>query len=113
MEEYQGAQELKRVPISRYEERRAARPALDDRIKALAGRKIRERGLSPEGKDLDKQRRGRTNFVVLKAAIDNIANTRVGLKAGERHEFTLEQINLIDKELDDIVAEACSEVFDG
>jgi len=114
VDEYQKAQEqLRRVPTTRLAKRRAARAALDERIRVRVGQALRDHGLSHEGKDLDRQRRGRTNFVVLKAAIDNAVNERVGYKSGERHEFTLDQLNQISEQFDDIVISALEEVVDG
>lgn len=106
-------EELRRVPTNRYEQKLAARSALDDQIKNATGRILREKKVSPDGKKLDRKRLGRTNFVVLKSAIDDAVNERVGFKAGERHEFTLDQFSLINSEFQSILAQATKGVFDG
>lgn len=104
---------LKRVPTNRYDERVAARSALDDRIKNAAGKLLRDRKLPAEGKKLDTRRIGRTNFVVVKAAIDDEVNRRLSLKTDERHQATLDQLKQISDEFHDILTLVSKEVFDG
>ena len=72
------AMELQAVPTTKVRERQAARSALDMRVKTVVGRLLTERGLNPQGYDLDRSHRNRGNFVVLKAAIDQQINKALG-----------------------------------
>ena len=112
-DDFRQAEELRRVPVTRQRERQAARSALDDRIRTTTGRVLLERGVNPKGLDLDQQRRSRSNFVVVKAAIDRQCNTAVARQAGERREFTQAELDTIDQQFDDLVAAAERDVFDG
>lgn len=104
---------LKRIPTNRYDERVAARSALDDRIKNAAGKLLRDQKLPAEGKKLDTRRIGRTNFVVVKAAIDDEVNRRMNLKPDERHTASLDQLKRIADEFQDVLNTVSKEVFDG
>lgn len=80
-------QTLQPVPTTRARERQAMRGGLDMRVRTEAARILRERGINPEGRDLDIQRLGRSNLIVMKAAIDRLVNLTVGRGTGQRHEF--------------------------
>lgn len=101
------------VPTTRVSERQAARHALDNRVQNEVGRILRERNLNPQGRELDRQRLGRTNFVVLKAAIDKEINRAVGRPSGERHEFNRQDLETISARFSELVANATDEVFNG
>lgn len=103
---------LQAVPTTKVAKRQAARKGLDDRIRNEAGRVLSQRGVNPMGMDLDRSK-SRPNFVVLKSAIDKKCNTLVGRKPQERSEFTQGELDQIDGQLDQLVAEATREVFDG
>ena len=77
------------------------------------GRVLRQRGVNVEGRDLDRQRLGRSNFVVLKAAIDRRVNASVGMQEGERSEFSRAQLDEINANYARLVEEATQEVFSG
>jgi hypothetical protein len=81
------------------------------RVKTEAARILHDRKLNPEGHDLDRQRLGRTNFIVLKAGIDRHVNTAVGRKVGERSDFSRPQLEHIEKDFSAIVDRAVQEVF--
>ena len=106
------AMELQPVPTTRVRERQAARASLDIRIRNEVGRILNERGFNPQGRDLDRQYRGRTNFVVVKAAIDQQVNQAVGRGTGERHEFTRPELAEIEQRFTELVEAAVKEVFD-
>lgn len=108
---FREAELLHPVPITKQRKRQAGRKALDDRIKNSAGRALHARGLNPEGHDLDRKYLGRTNWVLLKAAVDRKCNEFVGRGLKERSEFTQEQIDRIIGSLDSLVEEAVSEVI--
>lgn len=103
--------ELQPVPTTKARERQAARAGLDMRIKTEVGRILAGRKVNPQAKDLDTKRLGRTNFVVLKAAIDNKVNAAVGRATGERSDFTRQQLDTIDSQFDQLVQTAEQEVF--
>jgi hypothetical protein len=105
--------ELEPVPVTRVRQRQAMRGSLDQRVRTEAGRILAERGINPEGRELDRQRLGRTNFVVLKAAIDRQVNAVAGRQSRERHEFTRPELDQIDQDFAGIVERAVQEIFDG
>lgn len=108
-EAYEG---LQPVPVTKARQRQAKRASLDMRVKTEAARILQARRINPEGQDLDRNRLGRTNLIVMKAAIDRHANTTVGRKAGERSDFTQPQLDQIDTNFAAIVEQAVREVFD-
>lgn len=106
-------EELQPIPVSRQRQRQAARSGLDARIASETGRALAQRGVNPEGKTLDRSRRGLTNYVVMKAAIDRQANSLVGRGARQRQEFSREELERINGDFDGIVARAIAEIFGG
>lgn len=106
-------QALQPVPVTKVALRRAKRASLDMRVKTEAARILGERGVNPEGQDLDRKRLGKTNLIVMKSAIDRQVNAAVGRKAGERSEFTRPQLDEIDKDFPAILERAVQEVFSG
>lgn len=112
-EDVRKAMEHQPVPTTKANERKAARAALDERIRAEVGRILGARKINPQGKDLDRKRLGKTNFVVLKAAIDKQVNAAVGKGAGERHDLTRPELDTINGQFAALVSAAESEVFNG
>ncbi len=107
----QAYDELEPVPVTRVRKRRAMRSSLDMRVRTETRRILAERGINPEGRDLDRLRRGRTNFVVLKTAIDRQVNAAVGHQSRERHEFTRSELDQIESDFPRIVECAVQEIF--
>lgn len=107
------AMEHQPVPTTKANERQAARAALDTRIKTEVGRVLSQKGLNPQGKDLDTRRLNRTNFVIVKAAIDKQVNAAVGKGTGERHDFNKAELDAINGRFAELAAAAEKEVFDG
>jgi len=105
--------ELQPVPVTKVRQRQAMRGGLDMRIRTEAARILKARGVNPEGKDLDRQRLGRTNLIVIKAAIDREVNKAAGRKKGERHAFTREELQRINREFPTLVERATKEIFHG
>ena len=99
------------VPTTKALKRQAARAALETRVQTEVGKILGKREINPAGKELDKKFLGKTNFVVMKAAIDKQINKAVGKKSGERHDFTAPQLEEIKTKFASIVAEAVTEVF--
>jgi superfamily II DNA or RNA helicase len=106
-------QELQPIPVTRQRQRQAARGALDAQVTTATGRVLAARGVNPEGRALDRTRRGLSNYVVLKSAIDRQINALVGRARGARHEFSRDELDQIATEFDGLVARASAEVFDG
>lgn len=106
-------QALQPVPVTRVAQRQAMRDGLDMRVRTEAARILHRRGLNPEGRDLDRQRLGRGNLIVVKAAIDRQVNATAGRTSRQRHEFTRAELDQIEAGFANIVAAAEREVFDG
>jgi DNA-binding transcriptional MerR regulator len=107
------AMELQAVPTTKADERKAARSGLDIRIRNEVGRILGSRNLNSQGHDLDKKRLNRTNFVIVKAALDNLVNAAVGKKTGERHDFTRPELDTIDARFAELVQSVEKELFNG
>ena len=106
-------QPLERVPTTRVRERQALRSGLDVRVKNEAARVLHENGINPAGRDLDRQRLGRDNLIVMKAAIDRRVNATVGRRSGQRQDFSRAELDQIDQNFAAIVEAATSEVLNG
>ncbi|MGI1678069.1 MAG: DEAD/DEAH box helicase family protein [Cellvibrionaceae bacterium] len=109
----QAYEELKPIPVTKVRQRQAARKSLDERVTNTAGKILAERSISHQGKNLDKKRIGKTNFVVVKSTIDNQINALVGKKSGERHEFNQKELDIIDSGFNTAVEAAIKEIFNG
>lgn len=106
-------QTLQPLPTTRVRERQAMRGGLPIRVRTAAGRILGEQDINPNGRELDTRRLGRTNLIVMIAAINNQVNTFVGMGTGQRHEFSREMHERIDQGFDGILAAAVTEVFGG
>ena len=82
------------------------------RIRTETGRILNERGINPAGYDLDWNRRQRTNFVVVKAAIDRLVAQVVGRRVGKRADYTRAELEIIDQRFTELSTAAQREVFD-
>ncbi|MFJ1767997.1 DEAD/DEAH box helicase [Amycolatopsis sp. NPDC088138] len=91
--------ELVTVPPTKQAMRQAKRKKLDDLIKLQVGRILGARELSPQGRKLDKTKRGKTNFEVLKGAIDVAVNSRVPSGAVKRKDFTSDDLDYLIENL--------------
>ncbi|MCY4646044.1 MAG: DEAD/DEAH box helicase family protein [Gammaproteobacteria bacterium] len=112
-EEVQRAfEQLEPVPVSRVRERQAMRSALDMRVHTKVGQVLGERDINPQSHELDRRYQGRTNYVVLKSAMDREINAAVGRGSGERHEFTRPELDEIESNFSDIVERAMEKIFD-
>ena len=112
-EDYQQASELDRLPVTKQGRRRATRTLLDETIKTRANRLLREHALSAEGGDLDKARLGRSNWVIVKAALDERAHQLVGRSPKQRHEYIQSELDQIMDTLDSLIAHVETELFGG
>jgi hypothetical protein len=113
-EEYGRAiDQLQPIPVTKQARRQASRLLLDETIKTRAGRLVRDHGLNPEGRDLDSKHLGQSNWVVVKAAVDQKTNAAVGRRRNERPDLSQAEIDLIMERLDSIVTAVESELFSG
>lgn len=106
-------QTLQPVQATRVRQRQAMRDGLPMRVNTAAARILAERGVNPQGRELDRRQFTKTNLVTMVAAINKHANDLVGMGSGQRHEFTREMLDRIDQGFDGILAAAITEVFDG
>jgi len=104
-------QQLQPIQVSRVRQRQAKRSGLDMLVKTEVQKILAERGVNLQGHELDRRHLGRTNFVVLKSAIDRQVNGAVGRKPRERHEFTHSDLDQIDRDFPQIIERAVTEVF--
>jgi hypothetical protein len=98
----QAAQELRRIRTTRQDQREARRASLNERVQNEAGGILGRLGISPGGRALDPRRRDR-NFAWTAAELHRRINNRVGGDAGDRQNFTLDQINAAHEALPEIV----------
>ncbi len=99
------------VPATKARQRQAKRSGLDMRVKTTAAQVLAQRGINPEGQELDRQRSDKTNLIVVKSAIDRLIAKSVGRKLGERSEYTRAELDQIDKDYSSIVERALQEIF--
>lgn len=108
-----GQQMLEAVPVTRVAQRQAMRNSLEMRVRTATGQILAQKKINPEGRELDHQRLERSNFIVLKSAIDRKINTFIGRETGQRSEFLREELERVNTNFDDILAIATREVFSG
>ena len=109
IEDIRAAYEHEPVPTTRVRRRQAARTGLDEQVRLLAGTIINKRGVSHEGHELDRQFRGRANFVVVKSRIDALLRERVANKP--RSEYNVDELERAQSELPDIRQAVEEELF--
>jgi superfamily II DNA/RNA helicase len=107
-EAYEG---LQPVPVTKVKVRQAKRLSLDMRVRTEAARILAERSINPEGRELDKNRLGKSNLIVMKSAIDRHVNSAARRKTGQRSDLTRPQLDEIEKNFPAIVEKAVQEVF--
>ena len=102
---------LERIHVTKFRQKQASLSMLDSRVKIEVGQIIGERSINPQGRELDKKHLGKTNFVVLKSAIDNQISTYLGRGAGQRKELSQEEYDRIDAVFAELVDAAVDGVF--
>ncbi|UOF15581.1 DEAD/DEAH box helicase family protein [Lysobacter capsici] len=107
------ASALEPVPTTKAKQRQAKRGALDTRVKTEAARILHQRKIPHEGHQLDRKRLGKSNFVVLKSAIDRQIKAALLRKDVERHDYSRDELDAIDDRFAEIVEAAILEVFNG
>jgi len=101
------------IPVTLVGQRQAMRSGLTTRINTAAAKILGERGINPQGRELDKRQFSRTNLVMAIAAINNQTNALVGMKSGQRHDFSREMLDRIDQEFESILTAAVQELLNG
>lgn len=104
---------LQAIPVTKVAQRQAMRDGLDMRVQTATGRIMARRGVKAEGHDLDRKRLGRTNFIVIKTAIDRHVNSSVGRAGAQRSDFVRADFDKINSEFENLVQAAEREVFNG
>lgn len=104
---------LEPVPTTMARQRQARRLGLDMRVRTEAARILAERRVNPEGHELDRQRLGRSNLIVMKAALDRQVNAIVGRPTRQRHDFSRAELDQIEQAFATIIATSVAEVFNG
>ncbi len=110
-DEVRRAMEHQPVPMTKANERQAARAALDMRIRNEVGRILGKRSLNHQGKELDRKHLNKTNFVIVKTAIDKQVNAAVGKGTGARNEFSRAELDAINARFTELVTAAEKEIF--
>lgn len=103
---------LERIHVTKFRQKQAALSMLDPRVKTATGQILAEQEINPEGRELDKKRLGKTNFVVLKSAIDSQIFTHLGRGGGQRKELSQAEYDRIDAVFSELVQAAVQEVFE-
>ena len=102
---------LERIHVTKFRQKQAALSMLDPRVKTEVGQILGERAINPQGRELDKKHLGKTNFVVLKTAIDNQIFTHLGRGAGQRKDLSQAEYDRIDAVFSELVESAVQNVF--
>jgi len=104
---------LRPVATTRQSVRRAERSKIDAQIRTTVGNLLLKYNLRFEGKDLDYNHLGRSNFVIIKSELDKAVNRSVGMKENDRQNFSQEQYDKIETDYDGIVANVERGLFHG
>jgi hypothetical protein len=104
---------LQPVPPTKQNIRRAARTELDNQVKNETVKLLTEKHLKPEGKELDKNHLGKSNFVIVKSEIDRAANRFVGKPENKRQDFSQEEFDKIKQNFDNLILSVAGEIFNG
>jgi hypothetical protein len=104
---------LQPVPTTKQKTRLASKSALDNLVKNAVAKALAARKINPMGKNLDKQKPPRENFVVLKSSVDKKINSLCARKANQRSEFTQPDFDKAEKALPQLVKDAIKEVIGG
>lgn len=101
---------LQPVAMTKHQQRQATKTWLDDYVRNAVGKLLRERGINPEGKEFDKKTFSRTNWQMVKAAVDRLIYSLVGRKKGERSEYSIAELDQIKLKLPELLLQSIAEV---
>jgi superfamily II DNA or RNA helicase len=87
----QAAGEIRRIRVTRQDQRIARRTALNDRIQTMVGEILARLNINHRGRTLDRTRRN-DNFAWAVSELNRRVNERVEGSNGRRADFTLEQL---------------------
>jgi len=99
------------VPTTKQKTRLAAKKSLDDFVKNAVAKALLVRKLNPKGKELDKQKPPRENFVLVKSSVDTKIFSMFGRKPNQRSEFTQQELDKAQAQLPQLVNEVLKEVL--
>ncbi|MHA7269882.1 DEAD/DEAH box helicase [Arthrobacter sp. HLT1-20] len=105
-------EELQRLTPTKQASRQAKRSQLDDLVKTAVGQVLAFRKLAYPGHDLDKAKRGRTNFEVLKGAIDKKIKGAAPSGVTKRAELSGQDLDSLIAGLSGLVKQVEAEFFD-
>lgn len=103
---------LQPIPVTKQRQRQAKRSNLDMTCKTLAAKTLHKYGINPGGMSLDSKKQ-KTNLILIKSEIDKRINSLVGMTAGNRSEFSRQQLELIEGKFPEILNEIEKEFIDG
>jgi superfamily II DNA or RNA helicase len=104
---------LQDVPTTKQRVRLSSRTALDNLVKNAVVKALVFRKINPKGKELDKQKPPRLNFVVIKSRVDTKIFKKFNRKPKQRSEFTQQELDTAKAMLPQLVKEALMEVLGG
>lgn len=99
------------IITTKAQQRSAMRLSLDEKVKNEVGKILAYYKINPEGKELDKKFLGKSNFIIIKSTIDRKINSIVNRDKGERSEFSRSELDIIDKNFEQIVTDTIKEVI--
>lgn len=103
--------EFQRIPVTKADRNSARIKELDAQVQRTTSEILARHKLSGWGHDLDKHRTGRSNFVVIKSAIDLAVNSLAEIGTKDRHNLKKDQLDRIDRDFQKIVGEVEASVF--
>ena len=106
-------EELQRIQPTKQAARQANRTLLDELVKTKAGAVLAKRSISNVGFELDKTRRGKSNFQVVKSAVDLKIKVNVPSGATARNEYSASDLTTLTARLPEFVSEVEREIFGG
>jgi hypothetical protein len=83
---------------------------LDAIIKTKASKILNNLSINPGGSELDTNRIGRNNFVVVKSKIDKKVNDLIGRNSRQRQEFSQTEIDKIQENIESIINQIENEI---
>ena len=104
---------LQEVPTTKQRTRLASKSSLDNLVKNAVTRAMMLRKINPKGRELDKQKPPRENFVLLKSSVDVKIMRMFGRKPNQRGEFTQQELDKAKEELPVLVKQVIKEVLCG
>ena len=102
---------LERIHVTKFRQKQATLSMLDSRVKIEVGRILGKRSINPQGRELDKKHLGKTNFVVVRSAIDNQTSTYLDRSVGQRKKLSQKEYDRINAVFAELVDTTVRDVF--